>query len=149
MHVMEGTRTEGAAAGPRGAAMKGLLRIAVRSVLADRRRSLLIGLSLFVSFSLLLFSDAVGNGAGSQLLRTHRVTQSADVVVVWRNVRDDVDPADPGRLLFSEPDGKTRRENQSAVTALDDFLSRNTGEVTAVYRPVRTFGMLDTGSLAA
>src|SRR5512142_2025211 len=89
-----------------GAGAGGILKISVRSVLADRRRTLLIGLSLFVSLSLLLFFDAVGNGAGGQLLHAHRVMQSADVVAIWRNVLDDVDPADPGRLLFSEPDGQ-------------------------------------------
>ncbi len=131
------------------AGVGGILKISVRSVLADRRRTLLIGLSLFVSLSLLLFFDAVGNGAGGQLLHAHKVMQSADVVAIWRNVLDDVDPADPGRLLFSEPDGKTRTGNNEAVAALDAFLAENAARVSTVYRPVRAFGMLDTGSLAA
>jgi ABC-type lipoprotein release transport system permease subunit len=128
--------------------MRGLLRIAFRSVFADRRRSILIGLSLFISCVVLLLAYAIGNGAGGQLLGRYHATQSADVVVVWKNVLEDVDPSDPGRLQFSEPDGKTRDANAAAISRLDAFLTENASAVTAVYRPVRGFGMLDTGSYA-
>ena len=97
----------------------------------------------------LLLANAVGNGAGSQLLRRQRATQSADVVTVWKNVLTDVDPADPGRILFSELDGKTREANAAAISALDAFLLRNAAQVSAVFRPVRAFGMMDTGSTAS
>jgi ABC-type lipoprotein release transport system permease subunit len=129
--------------------MRALLKIAFRSVLSDRRRSVLIGLSLFISCVLLLFADAVGNGVGGQLLQRHHSTQSGDVVVVWKNVLEEVDPSDPGRLLFSELDGKTKAANGSAVASLDSFLSENADTVSAVYRPARGFGMLDTGQYAA
>ena len=129
--------------------MTGALRIALRNVLADRRRTGLIALSLFVSCFLLLVADGIGNGAGAQLLSRHRAVQSGDVVAYWRNVREEVDPSDPGRLLFSEFDGKKEAANRRAMAALEEFLRRSAGEIDAVYRPVRAFGTLDTGELAA
>jgi ABC-type lipoprotein release transport system permease subunit len=127
----------------------GALKIALRNVLADRRRTVLITLSLFVSSFLLLMADGIGNGADSQLLSRHRAVQSGDVVACWRNVRDEVDPSDPGRLLFSEFDGKKKAENRAALGAFEAFLRENGDEVAAVYRPIRAFGTLDTGEYAA
>jgi putative ABC transport system permease protein len=126
-----------------------MIRIALRNVLADARRTALLALSVFVSCFLLLAADGVGNGAGSQLLLRQRDTQSGDVAVYWKNVLEEVDPSDPGRLLFSAFDGKQDGANRRALSALDGFLDRYGKEVTAVYRPVRAFGTLDTGELAA
>jgi ABC-type lipoprotein release transport system permease subunit len=129
--------------------MKGLLKIAFRSVLADRRRSLLIGLSLFVSCTLLLLADAIGNGAGTRLLGRHHAVSSGDVAVIWKNVLEEVDPSDPGRLSFSQFDAKTDARNRAAISRFDEFLFLHAAELDAVFMPVRGFGMLDTGELAA
>lgn len=129
--------------------MMPMARIALRNVTADRRRTALLSLSLSVSCFLLLAADGVGNGAGSQLLLRQRETQSGDVAVYWKNVLEEVDPSDPGRLLFSAFDGLQDRANRAALAALDGFLAAHATEVAEAYRTVRAFATMDTGELAA
>ncbi|HEX3045954.1 MAG TPA: ABC transporter permease, partial [Bacillota bacterium] len=125
-----------------------LLKIAFRNIIQNRKRSLLIGLTLVISCGLLLFSFAIGNGVSRQIITKYRDFQSGDVAVVWKNVKK-FDRSDPSRLLFSDFDIKQDLENQATLQRLDRFLIENQREIAACYKPVREDGMLDTGRYAA
>lgn len=120
------------------------LKIAVRSALQNRKRSLLIALSLFFSCTLLLVSNSIANGAGRQYLKRFRFVQAGDVAVLWHNV-EEVDVNDGGRILFSEFEVDEDERNKLALARLDRYLAEHDQQIAAVYKPIRSFGMMDTG----
>jgi ABC-type lipoprotein release transport system permease subunit len=125
-----------------------LFKIAFRSILKNTKRSALIGLTLALSCTLLLFSFAIGNGIERQIVDKYRNFQSGDVSVVWSNVKE-YDVNDPSRLLFSDFDIKKDKENKSALKRLDEFMLQNGSEAERFFKTVRVNGTLDTGSYAS
>ncbi|MCL6590118.1 MAG: ABC transporter permease [Firmicutes bacterium] len=125
-----------------------LLKIAFRNIIQNRKRTLLTGLTLVISCTLLFFSFAIVNGVSRQVIKKYRDFQSGDVTVVWKNVKK-IDPSDPSRLFFSGFDIKQDLENKAALRRLDRFLNGNREAITACYKSVRGEGMLDTGRYAA
>jgi hypothetical protein len=67
--------------------MNVFIKIAVGNILKNKKRTLLIGLTLVISCILLLLSFSIGNGIRRQVLDKYRYSQSGDVSVVWSNVR--------------------------------------------------------------
>ena len=128
--------------------LKILFTIALRNVLKNRKRSLLIGFAIFITSSILLSSGALANGAGRQLAARYRNVMAGDVTAVWENVKE-IDPADAGRLLFSEFDPKKMEANRRATERFREFCRTRSDQIEAVYTPLRVFGMLDNGMYAA
>ena len=125
-----------------------LLKIAFRNILKNKKRALLIGLTLALSSTLLLFSFSIGNGIERQIIDKYRDFQSGDVTVLWSNVKK-IDPSDPSRLFFSAFDMKSDKDNREAIKRLDEFMRQNVGEIKNSFKSVRGNGTLDTGSYAA
>lgn len=123
-------------------------KIAFRNILKNKKRMLLIGLTLTLSCTLLLFSFSIGNGIKQQIVDKYRSFQSGDVTVVWSNVKK-IDVSDPSRLFFSNFDIKRDTENKAAIKRFDEFMKQNAGEVDKCFRTVRGDGTMDTGSYAA
>jgi ABC-type lipoprotein release transport system permease subunit len=123
-------------------------RIAYRSILKNSKRSILVGLTLVISCTLLLLSFAIGNGVSRQITSKYRNFQSGDVAVLWKNIKK-IDVSDPSRLFFSNFDIKHDRENRVGIGRLNDFLKKNAGEIAAYYPSIRNEGMLDTGHYAS
>jgi putative ABC transport system permease protein len=123
-------------------------KIAFRNILKNKKRTLLIGLTLVISCTLLLFSFSIGNGIRRQIMDKYRDSQSGDVAVVWKNVKE-IDSNDPSRMFFSQYDVKLDKENREAIRRLDEFVSLNAGEIRESFKSVRGNGMLDTGRFAA
>lgn len=123
-------------------------RIAWRNVLENRRKTMLIGITLFMSCVLLLFSFTLGNGIGEQILGQYRNFLAGDVSAVWENVKE-YDVSDPSRIHFSEFDMKKDSENKKAMACLDAFLEARKDEVEDVYKMLKGNGTLDTGSYAS
>jgi ABC-type lipoprotein release transport system permease subunit len=128
--------------------IKIIFTIAVRNIIKNKKRSLLIGLAVFVSCTILLVSGALSSGAGKQLAERYRNYLAGDVVVSWANVKE-IDPSDAGRLLFSEFDGKKQARNIEAIRAISDFCIKRSFEIEKIITPLRVFGMLDTGQFIA
>lgn len=123
-------------------------KIAFRNILKNGKRTLLIGLTLVITCTVLLFSFSIGNGIRRQILDKYRDTQSGDVSVVWSNVKE-IDPSDPSRLFFSTYDFKKDKENRAAIKRLDEFIHNNPEEIKSFIKCVRGSGMLDTGTFAS
>ncbi len=123
-------------------------QIAYRNILKNRKRSILVGLSLVISCTLLLLSFSIGNGVSRQIINKYRNFQSGDVTVLWKNVKK-IDVSDPSRLFFSNFDIKHDRENRAAISRLKYFLKKNAGEIATCYPAIRNEGMLDTGRYAS
>jgi putative ABC transport system permease protein len=128
--------------------LKILFTIALRNVLKNRKRSLLIGVAIFISSAILLSSGALANGAGRQLAARYRAVLSGDVTAVWKNVKE-IDPADAGRLYFSEFDPAAMDANRRAAARFREFCAARAEEIEALYAPLRCFGMLDNGRFAS
>jgi putative ABC transport system permease protein len=128
--------------------LKIFFTIARRNVVKNKKRSLLIGLAVFVSSVILLSSGALANGAGRQLAARYRNLMAGDVSVVWANVKD-IDPSDAGRLFFSEFDPKKKEANLAAAARCREYLSAHANEIETVYAPVRAFGLLEAGRYAS
>jgi ABC-type lipoprotein release transport system permease subunit len=124
------------------------MKIAVGNVLKNKKRSILIGMSLFISCSFLLISNSLANGAAKQYVEKLRNVQAGDVVVVWGNVKE-IDLSDGGRLLFSEFDIQKDEENKKAIERFKSFTEQNAYEVESIFTPQRVFGILDTGRYIA
>jgi len=125
-----------------------LFKIAFRNILKNGKRTLLIGLTLVITCTLLLFSFSIGNGISRQILDKYKDTQSGDVSVVWSNIKK-IDNSDPSRLFFSTYDFKKDKENQAAIKRLDEFINNNSKEIKSSVKCVRGNCMLDTGSFAS
>ena len=124
------------------------IKIAFRNLWKNKKRTLLIGLTLVISCTFLLMSYAIGNGIGRQILERYRGFQSGDVTAVWDSVKE-IDVSDPSRLYFSEYDLKKDTENRAAIGRMDEFLARNQAQLAGVYKTVSGNGMLDTGKYAS
>lgn len=124
------------------------LKIAWRNVLENRRKTLLIGITLLLSCVLLLFSFALGNGMEEQILGQYRNSLSGDVTVVWENVKE-YEVSDPSRLHFSAFKMKRDAQNRTAIALLDAWLEDNKHEIDDYYKVLKGDGVLDTGSYAS
>ena len=128
--------------------MKIYFTLALRNLVKNAKRTALIGITLVISCTLLLFSFSIGNGVKRQILDKYRDFQSGDVAVVWGNVKK-IDPGDPSRLFFSAFDLKKDRENREALRELEDFTRSRAGDIRDCFKAIRGNGMMDTGHYAA
>lgn len=101
-----------------------LLKIAFRNIVYSRRRSLLIGLALFICTFSLLFSNAAINGIETQVISGYVNYQSGHVAVLWSDMKD-VSTTDPSRFLdnLKSFNPETAAENLAAVARLEQYLA--------------------------
>lgn len=123
------------------------IKIALRNILKNRKRTALIGLTLLISCMLLLFSFSIGNGIHRQIVDKYRSFQSGDVAVLWSSVLK-YDSSDPSRLFFSNFDIKRDAENRKALKRLHGFLESHASEIRYRFPWVMRYGTLDTGHFA-
>lgn len=123
-------------------------KIAWRNVLENRRKTLLIGITLLLSCVLLLFCFALGNGMEEQITGQYRNSLSGDVTVIWENVKE-YDVSDPSRLHFSEFNLKQDAQNRNTMARLDAWLQDNRHDIEDYYKVLKGNGVLDTGRYAS
>jgi putative ABC transport system permease protein len=122
--------------------------IAIRNILKNKKRSMLIGAAICISVMLLLLARAIGNGGGEQIMRTYKTVWAGDVVVAWKEVKK-YDLTDPSRLYYSMFDVKEDAANRDAIRGLDMFLSSHGDRIGKTISSVRSPGTLDTGVYTA
>ncbi len=123
-------------------------KIALRNVIASKKRSFLIGLVIFLSTFILLISDAMMNGVERQILKGYDNLQASDVVVMWDSLKK-VGNDDTTRLLFltnNSFDPKKDAENKRATDKLNSYLDEHKSEVKAYYPLVRRNASLVNGN---
>lgn len=122
-----------------------ILKIAVRNIRQNRKRSFLIGLTIFISSFLLLLSDAALNGIEKQVLRGYITLQSGEVAVIWQGLKA-VSPMDPGKFLYDisfEVDTEEQDlENRHALAKLEEYLAGRKDEIKAYFPTLRRYGQL-------
>lgn len=120
-----------------------ILKIAMRNIWQNRKRSCLIGLTICVSSFLLLISNAALNGIEKQVLRGYINLQSGEVAVIWEELKT-VNPMDPGKFLYdiSFQVDKEEQENRQALAKLEEYLRAKTAEIKDFYPTVRRYGQL-------
>ncbi len=123
------------------------IKTAIRNIIQNRRRTLLIGLTLTISCILLLLSFTLGNGMASQVLDQYRTFQSGDVVVAWDNINE-YDVSDPSRLHFSMYERENDKKNLEEIKRLDTYLKSHADEISEYYKALKGDGLLDTGNYA-
>ncbi|MDT8977364.1 FtsX-like permease family protein [Paenibacillus sp. chi10] len=113
--------------------MKNIIKIAFRNILAKKKRSILIGLAIWLSLFLLMTTDAIMNGAQKQVSKSYVNLQSGDVAVIWENTKK-VKNSDPSRLLAIQAfEAEKKDQNQQAISRLETFVKDHSEEIQAYY----------------
>jgi putative ABC transport system permease protein len=120
--------------------MNVLLKIALRNILANHRRSLLIGLAIFISTFLLLSSNSIMNGVARQTLRGYINIQTGHVAVMWEKLHR-TDPNDLSRFinLFETNSFEVEKAalNQKSLDGLARFLREHHSQIKAFHPIIR------------
>jgi putative ABC transport system permease protein len=116
-----------------------IFKIALRNVVANRRRSFLIGFVIFLASFLLIMANALSNGVDTQVGKSYFNIQAADAIAIWENAKR-IDTHDASRLMFMQPNsfdmGKDA-QNQKAIAAMNSFIEAHKGEIDSYYPLVR------------
>ena len=123
-----------------------IAKIAFRNILKDKRRSIVLGFVIFISFYVLMNSNAFMNGVERQVLKGYKNLQTADVVVIWENHKK-IKPTDPERFVSITKtvsfDVAKNAENKKALDRLAVFLKANRSCIQyffpTIRRPVQVF----------
>jgi len=113
-----------------------LITIAFRNIIKNKRRSLLIGLAIFISCFILLLSNAVGNGTAEAILSEYYYQQAGDVVLLWENAVK-IENDSPSRIYLSTFEADKVKQNKTALARLHEFLTQHRGEIKDMYRVIR------------
>ncbi|MEJ2662758.1 MAG: hypothetical protein P8107_01755, partial [Spirochaetia bacterium] len=116
--------------------MSVLITIAFRNIIKNKRRSLLIGLAIFISCFILLLSNAVGNGTAEAILSEYYYQQAGDVVLLWENAVK-IENDSPSRIYLSTFEADKVKQNKTALARLHEFLTQHRGEIKDMYRVIR------------
>ena len=115
------------------------VKLAMRNVFANKRRSLLMGVVIFLTSFLLLAVNAMANGSGELVTKNYNNLQAADVIAIWENTKKE-SLQDGARLLFMQPNGfefAKDAENKQAQERLAAFLKQHETDIKSVYQLVR------------
>lgn len=123
--------------------MNKLVQIAFGNIIKNRKRSVLIGLAIFISCFILLFSNAVGNGTSAAILNEYYYMQAGDVVLLWEKALE-IEKDSPSRIYLSLFESEKVKENKEALSALSAFLQRRGSEIENAFQVVRRSAVLTT-----
>jgi putative ABC transport system permease protein len=125
-----------------------MLRIAIRNVIQNRKRSLLVGSTIFISTLVLFLSDFTMNGVETQVIKGYINLQSGEVNVVGPELKGKR-MSDPAKYFMTElPDQKERAARVAALPALDGMLSAMGDEIAYVDRRITRFGTITKGRVS-
>ncbi|MDQ0059014.1 ABC transporter permease [Paenibacillus harenae] len=127
-----------------------ITKIAIRNIIANRRRSFLIGFVIFVAAFLLLIANAFVNGVGFQVNKAYSQLQAGDVIVGWESL-EKMEKTDATRLLFmgaNSFDVKKETENRQTMDVLKGFLDQNQQKIESYYPTVRRNAGLEVGNMS-
>lgn len=116
--------------------MKKLAKIAFRNIIKNRKRSLFIGLAIFISCFILLLSDAFGNGTAAAIINEYYYQQAGDVVLLWENALE-IEKDSPSRIYLSQFESEKVKENKRALAGLSLFLRQHGSEIKNNFQVVR------------
>jgi hypothetical protein len=116
--------------------MKKLVKIAFRNIIKNKKRSLFIGLAIFISCFILLISDAFGNGTAAAILNEYYYQQAGDVVLLWEKALE-IEKDSPSRIYLSQFESEKAKENKQALAGLSVFLRQHESEIENAFQVVR------------
>jgi putative ABC transport system permease protein len=116
--------------------MKKLAKIAFRNIIKNRKRSLFIGLAIFISCFILLLSDAFGNGTAAAIINEYYYQQAGDVILLWENALE-IEKDSPSRIYLSQFESEKVKENKRALAGLSVFLRQHGSEIKNNFQVVR------------
>jgi len=120
--------------------MNKLIKIAFRNLIKNKKRSLFIGLAIFISCFILLISNAIGNGTAAAILNEYYYQQAGDVVLLWENALE-IEKYSPSRIYLSQFEAEKAQENKRALARLQAFLRQHKSEIDYSF-PVLRRGVL-------
>jgi putative ABC transport system permease protein len=107
-----------------------LVKIAIRNIIKNKKRSLLIGIAIFIPSLILLLTNAVFNGVEEQTLKSYINIQVGEVAVMWSKVKE-FERDKPDRIYNSHFDADRDEENRRELTAFYDFIAENKSQIKA------------------
>ena len=118
------------------------LKIALRNVLNNKKRSILHGSIILVVSLLLFFSDSAMNGVYNQSLRGYLYLQSGHVAVEWESTRKIGDMSAAKFLIDSSFDSDNKSDNKEAVRKLKEYVTNNNENIEHVFYSIRKNAIL-------
>ncbi|MBN1799491.1 MAG: ABC transporter permease [Spirochaetales bacterium] len=123
--------------------MSKLITIAFRNIIKNKKRSLYIGLAIFISCFILLISNAVGNGTADAILAEYYYQQAGDVVLLWEKALE-IEKDSPSRIYLSQFEADKAKDNKQALASLESFLKQHESEIDRSFKVVRRGALLVT-----
>lgn len=121
--------------------MRIIAKIALRNIILNKRKSVLIGFTLFFSTFILLFSSSAINGIQSQVTNGYVNIQTGDVIVMWKSLKEETAKSDPGRFVNPIETHSfipsEEVQNERAVQVMETYLVDHQNQVEAAFPTVR------------
>jgi len=127
--------------------MLAAIMIAFRNLGKTIRKSSLLALAVFLCSTILLIAFFAFNGVERQTLRNYVNVQAGHVIVLWNDLAES-DTSSPQRFinvyeaLTYHPD--EARENQEALTTVENWLTDNEDQVDRTFPIVRRNAVIET-----
>lgn len=124
-----------------------IIKIAFRNILLNRKRSILIGLAIFISSFFFIISNAIMNGTETQMLKSCINLQTGHVTVMGKNIKE-ISGLDPSRFLFLNDSNNNiidKDEYNRATQVLNKFIEDNGEEIEGFYTSIRKCVEVNTG----
>ncbi len=129
--------------------MKTCFIIALRNIKADKKKSFMIWLAIFMSMLTLVLSNFTMNGISKQVIKSYVNLQSGDIAVMWKKL------ADYSNMSSSKFFGATtnydldkKEENKEAISIANNFLKDHDKEIKYSFFTIRRNASMvyETGS---
>lgn len=122
--------------------MRVVIKIALRNILKNKRRNILLLLIIGLSSMVLFITSSLMNGVYEQALRGYVNLQSGHVAVEWESTRDKGSKSAGKFLIDSTLDKNKMDENKEAIHILNKFIEKHKNEIQYTFYEIRRNGTL-------
>jgi len=109
-----------------------LMKIALRNIIKNWKKSLLIVAAIFISCLIFLISNALSNGAEEQIISGYISNHSGHIMLLWKSAHD-TNPDSPERLYASKFDPDKEIAYKLTQNRLNEFLTSHTQDVKSFF----------------
>ena len=118
--------------------MKTCFLIALRNLRADKKKSLMMWLAIFLSMMILILSDFTMNGVSQQVIKSYVNLQAGEVAVMWKDLADYSSMSSAKFLGVNAPYHlEEEDENKQAIEVVNDFLAKHEKQIKYSFETIR------------
>ena len=118
--------------------MKTCFLIALRNLRADKKKSLMMWLAIFLSMMILILSDFTMNGVSQQVIKSYVNLQAGEVAVMWKDLADYSSMSSAKFLgVNATYHLEEEDENKQAIEVVNDFLAKHAKQIKYSFETIR------------